>query len=67
MTKFVIETNVDMNPNEILIAQEIFIALIRVGGLTGVRGGKTLIHFDGEGNFQGIGFDYMPFRKRKKS
>lgn len=46
--------------------QEIVEALIVSGGLTGVKGGKTLIHFDGDGTFQGIELDYWPFRKRKK-
>ena len=67
MTKFTIETNEEMDSSTVLRVQEIFLALIKVGGLTGVRGGKTIIHFDGDGNFQGISLDYMPFRKRKKS
>ncbi len=46
--------------------QEIVEALVVSGGLTGVKGGKTLIHFDGDGTFQGIELDYWPFRKRKK-
>ena len=46
--------------------QEIVEALISSGGLTGVKGGKTLIHFDGDGLFQGIELDYWPFRRRKK-
>jgi len=46
--------------------QEIIEALITSGGLTGVKGGKTLIHFDGDGLFQGIELDYWPFRRRKK-
>lgn len=47
--------------------QSIFVALIKVGGLTGVRGGKTIIHFDGEGEFMGVSLDYMVWRKRKGS
>lgn len=46
--------------------QEIFEALIISGGLTGVKGGKTLIHFDAEGMFQGVELNYWPFRRRKK-
>lgn len=46
--------------------QEIFEALITSGGLTGVKGGKTLIHFDAEGIFQGVELNYWPFRRRKK-
>lgn len=44
---------------------EIFEALIVSGGLTGVKGGQTIIHFDHEGVFQGINLNYWPFRRRK--
>ena len=44
---------------------EIFQALLKSGGLSGVRGGKTIIHFDGDGIFQGVELDYWPYRKRK--
>lgn len=44
---------------------EIFEALITSGGLTGVKGGKTIIHFDAEGTFQGIQLDYMPWRRKR--
>ena len=44
---------------------EIFHALLKSGGLSGVRGGKTIIHFDAEGTFQGIELDYWPWRRRK--
>ena len=65
MTEFKIQTTIELDQQEILAIQEIFLALIRVGGLTGVRGGKTVIHFDGEGNFMGVQLDYMPFRRRR--
>ena len=45
--------------------EEIISALISCGGLTGVKGGKTLIHFDGEANFMGITFDYWAWKKRR--
>lgn len=45
---------------------EIFQALMKSGGLTGVRGGKTILHFDAEGVFQAVELDYYPWRKRKK-
>lgn len=45
--------------------EEIFSALITSGGLTGVRGGKTVLHFDAEGNFQAVQLDYMPWRRRR--
>ena len=44
---------------------EIFTILIEKGALDGVRGGSTIIHFDGDGVFQGIELDYWPYRKRK--
>ena len=46
--------------------REIFGALISSGGLTGVRGGQTIIHFDSEGRFMGVQLSYWPWRKRKK-
>ena len=45
--------------------KEILYALVRSGGLSGVRGGQTIIHFDGDSNFQGIQLSYWPWRKRK--
>ncbi|MBU1307871.1 MAG: hypothetical protein KKF33_20395 [Alphaproteobacteria bacterium] len=44
---------------------EIFEALIVSGGLTGVKRGKTIIHFDLDGVFQGIQIDYWPWKRRK--
>ena len=46
--------------------REILCALLTCWGLDGVKSGKTIIHFNGEGNFMGISLDYMPWRKRKK-
>lgn len=45
--------------------KEIFEALISSGGLIGVKSGKTIIHFDPDGMFQGIELDYWPWRRRK--
>ena len=45
--------------------REIIEALISSGGLTGVKGGKTILHFDGDGVFQGVQLDYFPWRKRR--
>ena len=44
---------------------EILLALIKCGGLTGVKGGKTILHFDADGVFQGVELDYWPYRRRK--
>lgn len=40
-------------------------ALLSTGALDGVKGGKTIIHFDDEGTFRGIQFDYWPYKERK--
>lgn len=45
---------------------EIFNALIRSGGLSGVKNGRTILHFDYEGTFQGVELNYWPWRKRKE-
>lgn len=44
---------------------EVVNALVASGGLTGVKGGQTIIHFDGDGNFQGVQLSYWPYRRRK--
>jgi len=45
-------------------AEEIINALIVSGGLTGVKGGQTIIHFDGDGIFQKIELKYFPWMRR---
>jgi hypothetical protein len=50
---------------ELKVYKEIFAALISCGGLTGVRGGKTIIHFDNESKFMGITTDYWVWKPRK--
>jgi hypothetical protein len=45
--------------------REIFNALVKSGGLSGVKGGQTIIHFDGEGSFMGVQLSYWPWRRRK--
>lgn len=44
--------------------EEIVTALLTSGGLTGVKGGKTILHFDSDGNFQKIQLDYYPWQRR---
>ena len=46
--------------------QEILLALVASGGLSGVKNGRTIIHFDPEGVFAGIELQYWPWRRRKK-
>jgi len=45
---------------------EILHILITKGALDGVRGGKAIIHFDAQGEFQGVQLDYWPWRKRSQ-
>jgi len=49
---------------EIERCEEILYALIKCGGLSGVKNGSTIIHFDRDAVFQGIELDYWPFRKK---
>lgn len=56
----------DTDEEQVAKAHEIFEALIKSGGLWGVRGGKTILHFDLNGIFQGIELDYWPWRRRKE-
>ena len=67
MAKTIIQLNLDreLSEEEIKKHQEILLALVSCGGLSGVKGGRTIIHFDGEGIFQGIELDYWPWRRRK--
>lgn len=55
----------NLSTGQIDAIQSIIEALITSGGLTGVKGGQTIIHFDAEGIFQGIQLSYWPFRRRK--
>jgi hypothetical protein len=57
-------TNLPMEP-DLPRLTEIFEALLVSGGLTGVKGGKTIIHFDSDGIFQRVQLDYYPWVKRK--
>jgi hypothetical protein len=50
---------------EIKKIEEIFRALIASGGLTGVKGGQTILHFDSEGLFMGVQLSYFPWRRKK--
>ena len=54
-----------MSDEDIAQVQEIMNALVQSGGLTGVKGGRTYIYFDGEGVFQKIGLDYYPWIRGK--
>lgn len=54
------------SPEQIRRYTEILTILLTKGALDGVRGGSTIIHFDGEGVFQGIELDYWPWRRRRR-
>ena len=43
---------------------EILEALVASGGLSGVKGGQTIIHFDHQGIFKSIQLSYYPWVKR---
>jgi len=49
---------------DVLQMQQIVEALITTGGLTGVRGGQTIIHFDAQGIFQKVELKYFPWVRR---
>lgn len=66
MTRINLDIKQELTEDEIGRYQEILVALISCGGLSGVKGGQTIIHFDAEGIFQGIQFSYWPWRRRKK-
>jgi len=54
-----------LTDEDIVHMEEILEALITSGGLTGVKGGRTIIHFDGKGDFQGVEHQHMTWRRRK--
>lgn len=59
--------NIDsLSDNQIEDIQDIFNALVASGGLTGVKGGQTILHFDGDGIFQKIELKYFPWSRRRQ-
>lgn len=55
-----------ITPARLLQITEIFEALVTSGGLTGVKGGQTIIHFDHEGIFKGVQLSYWPYIRRSQ-
>ena len=51
---------------ELASIKEIFNGLVKSGGLTGVKGGTTILHFDSEGTFMGVQLSYWPYRRKKQ-
>jgi hypothetical protein len=63
-TKIELNFDLELEPKDIIKVQRIFTALIKSGGLFGVRSGKTIIHFDQNAEFRKIQFDYYPWIER---
>lgn len=59
-----LEMDIDCNLEDMKRIHEIFTALLATGGLSGVKGGQTVIHFDANGLFQGVQLNYWPWRRR---
>ncbi len=58
--------NLDLSEVDLREYEEIITALITSGGLSGVKGGQTIIHFDQDAVFMGVQLSYWPWRRRKK-
>lgn len=54
-----------MSESDVKQMQEILNALVTTGGMTGVKGGQTIIHFDAQGIFQRIELKYYPWTRRR--
>ncbi len=66
MSTKIITLNVEgADKTELERYQEILLALIHSGGMTGVKGGQTILHFDQDGNFVGVQLSYWPWKKKK--
>jgi hypothetical protein len=57
--------NVDVTPERVKKYEEIITALVSSGGLDGVKGGQTIIHFDQDAIFMGVQLSYWPWRRKK--
>jgi len=55
----------NLSQSDLLKIVNIVEALVTTGGLTGVKGGQTIIHFDALGEFQKIQVSYFPWVNRK--
>lgn len=63
--KLTIKNTENMHGDRVKVYEEIVSALISSGGLDGVKGGQTIIHFDQDANFMGVQLSYWPWRRRK--
>jgi hypothetical protein len=58
------ENLTNMTASDLEEMKAILEALVSTGGLTGVKGGQTIIHFDGDGVFQKIELKYFPWVRK---
>jgi len=65
MTEIKINLTENLTLEEVDKVQEIFIALLKSGGLFGVKGGQTILHFDSNAEFMGVQLSYWPWKKKK--
>lgn len=56
----------NLTPQDHHNIEKILLALVASGGLTGVKGGQTIIHFDPSGKFMGVQLNYWPWRLREQ-
>lgn len=54
----------NMTTRDLEEMKQILEALVSTGGLTGVKGGQTIIHFDAFGVFQKIELKYFPWVRK---
>lgn len=55
-----------MSTSDVEEMKQILEALVATGGLTGVKGGQTIIHFDSMGVFQKIELKYFPWVRKSE-
>ena len=60
------ENIVGLSTKDLEHIHDIVNALVSSGGLTGVKGGQTIIHFDADGIFQKVELKYFPWIRRKQ-
>lgn len=63
---FKTDTTGPLNEEELINIKRVVAALIESGSLTGVKQGKTIIHWNAKGNFMGVELSYWPFRNREE-
>lgn len=57
--------NCNFTPERLRNYEEIIEAIIESGGMDGVKGGQTIIHFDATGTFMGVQLSYWPWKRKK--